>query len=72
MRGDDHFFTTRTCDRCGNHDMGVRRLSWFNQQTLCRICMTAESAYRSEMRDRGMDDRSYEGCGYIPPLPPKP
>ena len=70
--GTDHFFTTQTCDRCGNPDMGVRMLSWFNEQTLCRNCMAGERALRSELRERGVDDGQYEGCGYIPPLPPKP
>ena len=64
-RGDDPFFTQKTCDRCGE-PLNVRTLSWFNNDTIGPKCMEKEKAIKEALKARGRDPAQYEACGYIP------
>jgi hypothetical protein len=58
----DTFFRQTNCDRC-NSELSVRKMSWFNEDTLCMDCIDKEKLIRSQLPENG---RTYEGCGYIP------
>lgn len=64
-RGDDPFFTKKTCDRCGC-PLHTRTMSWFTEEAICMDCSNKEKAIREALRAKGQDDRQYEGCGYVP------
>lgn len=71
--GDD-FFRRTTCERCGESLSGhARTMSWFTEETICTSgrgkymsCEQKEYKIKQALRDRGLDPRKYEGCGYIP------
>jgi len=62
----DTFFTQDTCDRCPN-DLTVRKMSWFNDQTICMECSAKEDEIKKALRAQGIKD-AMEGCGYIPKI----
>jgi len=61
------FFTKTKCDRCGA-DLSVRTMSWFTEETICLDCSDKEKKLRADMKAKGIEPRSYEGCGYVPEL----
>ena len=60
----DKFFITTHCDRCGSQLKGVRTMSWFTDETICRECHEKELVIRRSLKA----DTKYEGCGYIPKI----
>ena len=53
------------CERCGRV-MGVRTVSYFTEDSLCRGCMEEERALMARLRARGVDPATLAGCGYMP------
>ncbi len=65
----DGFFNHKTCSRCCNSLEGkARKMSWFNEDTLCPICVNKESKLKEELRKAGKNPDNYEGCGFIPTI----
>jgi hypothetical protein len=64
VRRDDPFFSKKTCDRCPN-PLPVRKLSWFNGDTICMECAAKEDTIKEALRAKGIEG-ALEGCGYIP------
>lgn len=60
----DTFFSQPNCDRCGKK-LTSRIMSWFTSDTICLDCSKKESAIKQKLKEKG-DNKSYEGCGYIP------
>ena len=67
----DSFFIQPNCDRCHNDlsKHGVRKMSWFNNHTLCHNCIDEETKLKADLREANMDVSALEGCGYIPKIP---
>jgi len=64
----DHFFETRTCDRCGGNLAGGRTMSMLNTQTICMICKHKETeradcakAAEAEREALKRGDRNFPG-----------
>jgi hypothetical protein len=59
-------FKATHCDRCGSKLIGARKMSWFNEDTICSSCIEDEKELRAKLPEGGS---SHEGCGYIPEAP---
>jgi len=66
----DTFFNQEHCDRCENK-LVARTMSWFTNETICMDCSIKEKKLRKRMREAGLNDLFFEGCGYIPTVPKK-
>ena len=60
----DTFFEESTCFRC-HGKLGVRTMSWFNEDTICMVCHDKEQVVKAKLREQGIED-AMEGCGFIP------
>jgi hypothetical protein len=66
------------CERCSRL-MGVRAMSYFTEETICRECLNEERTVIARLRLQGVDPATLAGCGYLPyqedprePHPPIP
>jgi len=41
-------------------------MSWFNEDTICTICIDEEDELKKALKESGVNVASLEGCGYIP------
>ena len=64
----DPFFSQTECDRCPN-PLTVRTMSWFNEDTICTICIDEEKKLKQALQEYGVNVQALEGCGYIPEIP---
>ena len=62
----DPFFTKEKCDKCCEPITISRKQCWFTEDVMCHKCSDLQGRYRKAMRDAGMCDYEYEGCGYTP------
>jgi hypothetical protein len=63
------FFIQKRCDRCGHELTKMRRMSFFNKETLCENCSTKEDEIRRTIREQEGDqiaDLKYQGIGVLP------
>lgn len=62
---EETFFDQTHCDRC-HGDLRVRKMSWFNQETICLNC----SNWEDEIINHHPESKSQlEAIGYIPDVP---
>lgn len=71
MRGEDDFFRSRPCDRCGSDDAkNTHIMSWFTEERICMKCSEVEDEIKKKLNNKYGAElaRRYEGCGRVPTL----